>query len=95
MRWWGKWISFVSLDLRDTAEQLNFSEVSLQVTGSSSLVKEEMVQFFAIQDCLFGHDSVIVIFPRICSVNVWNSGSEAGLAEAFMEWWAQQVRPTI
>ena len=85
MRWWGKWISFVSLDLSDTAEQLNFSEVSLQVTGSSSFVKEEMVQFVDIQDSSCGQDSVIVMFPKISSVNVWNSGSEAGLAEAFME----------
>ena len=86
MRWWGKWISFVSLDLSDTAEQLNFSEVSLQVTGSISFVREEMVQFVVIQVSSFGHDSVIVIFPVIRSVNVWNRGSKAGLAEAFMEW---------
>ena len=86
MRWWGKWISLVSLDLSDTAEQLNFSEVSLQVTGSSSLVREEMVQFVVIQVSSFGQDSVIVMFPGIRSVNVWNSGSGVGLAEAFMEW---------
>ena len=94
MRWWGKWISFVSLDLSDTAEQLNFSEVSLQVTGSSSRVKEDMVQFFVIQDCFIGHDSVIVIFPEICSVNVWNRELEVGPAEALTDLCAQQVRPT-
>ena len=86
MRWWGKWISLVSLDLSDTDEQLNFSEVSLQVTGSSNFVREEMVQFVVIQLSSFGQDSVIVMFPGIWMVNVWNSGSEVGLAEALMEW---------
>ena len=57
MRWWGKWISLVSLDLSDTDEQLNFSEVSLHVIGSSNLVREEMVQFVVIQLSSFGQDS--------------------------------------
>ena len=52
MQWWGKWIFFVSLDFRVTAEQLNFSEVSLQVTGRLSLVNDEMVQFVDVQDSL-------------------------------------------
>ena len=76
------------------AEQLNFLEVSLQVTGSSRRVREDMVQFFVIQDCFIGHDSVIVIFPGSCSVNVWNSGLVVGSAEALMDLSAQQVRPT-
>ena len=91
MRWWGKWIFFVSLDFSETAEQLNFSEASLHVTGNFSLVKEEMVQFVDIHDLFRGQDSVI----NILSVNVWNRASEAGLAEAFMEWWAQHVLPTM
>ena len=76
------------------AEQLNFVEVSLQVTGSSSRVKEEMVQFWVIQDWFNGQDSVIVIFSWSCKVNVWNRGLVVELAEALIDLSAQQVRPT-
>ena len=48
-------------------------------------MKEEMVQFVDIHDSSCGQDSEIVMFPKILSVNVWNRGSEAGLADAFME----------
>ena len=76
------------------AEQLNFSDVSLQVTGSSSRVKDEMVQFCVFQDCSVGQDSVIVMFFGSCSVNVWNKGLVVRPAEAFIDLCAQQVRPT-
>ena len=33
------------------------------------------------------------LLPEI--VNNWIRGSEVGLVEAFMEWWAQQVLPTM
>ena len=76
------------------AEQLNFSEVNLQVTGSSSRVKDEIVQFCVFQDCLVGQDSMIVIFFGSCSVNVWNKGLLVRLAEALIDICAQHVRPT-
>ena len=77
------------------AEQLNFSEVSLQVTGSSSRVKDEIVQFCVFQDSFVGQDSVIVIFVGSCSVNVWNKGLVVRPAEALIDICAQQVRPTM
>lgn len=95
MRWSGKCISFVSLDVRDTAEQLNFSDFILHVMGSSSFVKVVTVHFLEIQVWLVGHDSIIVMFFGIWRVNVWNNGLVVGPVEALIDWSAQQVRPTI
>lgn len=95
IRWWGKWIFLVSTDCNDTAEQLNFMEVSLQVIGSSSLVWNETVQFVDVQLSSLGQDSETVMFPEIRRVNVWNSGLEDGLDVAFIVWCAQHVHRHI
>ena len=77
------------------AEQLNFSDFILQVIGSSNLVKVGIVHFLVTQDWFVGHDSIIVMFFGIWSVNVWNSGLGVGPVEALIDRSAQQVRPTI
>ena len=86
MRRLGKMFLFVSFDFSDVAEQLKFSEVILQVIGSSSFVKGEIVQTLDTQESSCGQDSVIDKFPLLAIVNIWNRGSVVGLVEAFMDW---------
>ena len=95
MRWCGKWISFVSLDLSETAKQLNISEINLQVIGSFSFVNDEIVQLVDDQELFCGRNSVIDKLPCNLIVKVWNRASEVGLEVAFMDECAVQVRPTM
>ena len=50
MRRLGNVFSFVLFDCIDSAEQLNFSDVILQVIGSSSFVRGDIVQTLDIQE---------------------------------------------
>ena len=85
MRRLGKMFFLVSFDFSDIAEQLNFAEVILQVIGSSSFVRGEIVQTVDTHESSCGHDSVIDKFPLPVRVNVWKRGSVAGLVEAFID----------
>ena len=85
MRRLGKVFSFVSFDFIDSAEQLNFSEVILQVIGSSSFVRGDIVQTLDIQEFLSGQDSVNDRFPVLAIVKLWRRGSVVELTEAFMD----------
>ena len=75
----------VSFDFSDSAEQLNFSEVILQVIGSSSFVRGDIVQTLDIQEFLSGQDSVNDRFPVLAIVKLWRRGSVVELTEAFMD----------
>ena len=85
MRRLGKAFSFVSFDFIDSAEQLNFSEVILQVNGSSNFVRGDIVQTLDIQEFSSGQDSVIDRFPVLAIVKLWRRGSVVELTEAFMD----------
>ena len=85
MRRLGKVFSFVSFDFIDSAEQLNFTEVILQVIGSSSFVRGDIVQTLDIQEFLSGQDSVNDRFPELAIVKLWRRGSVVELTEAFMD----------
>ena len=77
--------SFVLFDCIDSAEQLNFSDVILQVIGSSSFVRGDIVQTLDIQEFLSGQDSVNDRFPVLAIVKLWRRGSVVELIEAFMD----------
>ena len=85
MRRSGKVFSFVLFDIIDSAEQLNFSEVILQVVGKFSFVKEDIVQSLDIQEFLSGQDSVNDRFPVLAIVNLWRRGSVVELTEVFID----------
>ena len=85
MRRSGKVFSFVLFDIIDSAEQLNFSEVILQVVGNSSFVRGAIVQTLDIQEFLSGQDSVNDRFPVLAIVKLWRRGSVVELTEAFMD----------
>ena len=85
MRRLGKVFSFVLFDFIDSAEQLNFSEVILQVVGNSSFVRGAIVQTLDIQEFLSGQDSVNDRFPVLAIVKLWRRGSVMELTEAFMD----------
>ena len=77
--------SFVLFDCIDSAEQLNFSDVILQVIGSSNFVRGAIVQTLDIQEFSSGQDSVNERLPVLAIVKLWRRGSVVELTEAFMD----------